>query len=39
MAQKINEYLPKVTPKPTHQELKLPKLEKIEKKINLNELA
>jgi glycosyltransferase involved in cell wall biosynthesis len=39
MAQKINEYLPKVTPKPTHQELKLPKLEKIEKKINLNELS
>ena len=39
MVELLNSYLPKVDPKPQHQELKLPKLKKIEKKINLNELA
>jgi glycosyltransferase involved in cell wall biosynthesis len=35
MVELLNNYLPKVDPAPQHQELKLPKLEKI----NLNELA
>ena len=39
MVELLNKYLPKVDPKPQHQELKLPKLQKIKKKINLNELV
>ena len=39
MVEKLGNLLPKVTPKPQHQEFKLPKLKKVEKKINLNELA
>lgn len=39
MVELLNSYLPKVDPKPQHQELKLPKLQKVNKKINLNELV
>ena len=39
MSEKLNNFLPKVSPKPQHQELKLPKLKKVKDKINLNELA
>ena len=39
MVEKLNNILPKIDSKPQHQKLKLPKLKKVEKKINLNELA
>ena len=39
MTEKLNSLLPKVEAAPQTQELKLPKLKKVEKKINLNELA
>ena len=39
MVETLNNYLPKVDPKPQHQEFKLPELKKVDKKINLNELA
>jgi len=38
MVELLDSYLPKID-KPQHQKLKLPKLNKIKKKINLNELA
>jgi glycosyltransferase involved in cell wall biosynthesis len=39
MVEKLNSLLPNVEAAPQTQQLKLPKLKKIEKKINLNELA
>ena len=40
MVEKLNSFLPtNIKAAPQHQELKLPKLKKIDKKINLNELA
>ena len=39
MTEKLNTLLPKVEASPQIQTLKLPKLKKVEKKINLNELA
>ena len=39
MVELLNTYLPKIDPKPQHQEFKLPKLNKVKEKINLNELA
>jgi len=39
MVEKLNTLLPKVEAAPKVQELKLPKLKKVNKKINLNELA
>jgi len=39
MVEKLDSLLPKIEAAPKVQELKLPKLEKIEKKINLNELT
>ena len=39
MVEKLNTLLPKIEPSPQFQKLKLPKLKKVEKKINLNELA
>ena len=39
MTEKLNTLLPKIEAAPKVQELKLPKLKKVEKKINLNELT
>ena len=39
MTEKLNTFLPKVEAAPQMQTLKLPKLKKVEKKINLNELT
>ena len=39
MVEKLDSFLPKIDPKPQHQPLKLPELKKVDKKINLNELA
>ena len=39
MGELINKFMPKVDATPQMQELKLPKLKKVEKVINLNELV
>ena len=39
MTEKLNSLLPNIEAAPKIQELKLPKLKKVNKKINLNELA